>query len=174
MPVKAITKFSYIYRMSTLYRNTIKASIIIAMYSLTAGCHSRGLSLDDMENTDAQKNFKAKLILQQQAIDSMAKIYKGKKVVVTTFNDFNGEPRKIGLYATPGYRKLATLTPGDTVQILDVLHKYQFNETPVPRILTETNVKVKTKNGTIGMMAYRYIHVFKEELKEKQLETDTL
>lgn len=152
----------------------IKASVIIAIYILAAGCHSRGLSLDDMENTDAQKNFKAKLILQQQAIDSMAKLYKGQKVVLNTFNDLNNVHLKIGVYANLGYRKLATLTSGDTVQILDVLHKYQFNETPVPRIINATNVKVKTKNGTIGMMEYRYIKIFKDELKAKQLETDTL
>jgi hypothetical protein len=152
----------------------LKNACVVILCLLLMKCHSPGMNYADLEHSDGQKKFEAKLQAQQKVIDSMAKIYKGKSMVVNTFNDFNGDPKKIVLYSISGYTRLDTLKSGDTILLIDVLPEYKFRKDSIVKVLHSENTMIKTKKGDTGMMMYYYIQAFKDELKKQGLETDTI
>ncbi len=134
-------------------------------------CHSRGLNFNDLEHSQGQKKFEAKLMAQQNVIDSMANIYKGQRIAVNTVDDNNGDPTKIILYNATGFKNLDTLKPGDTVLLIDVLPEYKFRKDSIVKVLNFPNAIVKTKKGVTGRIKYFYIQAFEDELKEKGFTT---
>lgn len=147
---------------------------VIAAYFLIASLtRGRGLNFADLEHSDEQKNFEKKLMAKQQAIDSLGKIYRGTFVTLKIPANFNGDNDKIILLGAPSINGANILSPGDGVQLIDVLPQYQFKPNDqVPRILRNADIKVKTNKGITGLIPHYYVDEFESVLKEKGLETD--
>jgi hypothetical protein len=134
---------------------------------------NKGFSFEAMEHSDQEKKFEQMLFAQQQTLDSLANIYRGKGVILGTITTY-GTTKEILLYNNKSATKiLDTIPPGETVQLVNLLHKYKLATDSVPEVVCEINAEVKTKKGQTGYIRYYFIKTFTDVLYEKGLATDT-
>jgi hypothetical protein len=159
--------------MSNSIKIIIAIACVVIAFLLFMNLHrDKGINFADFEHSDQEKQFEQKLFAQQQTLDSLANIYRGKGVIVSTITNY-GTLKPIVLYNKSLTEILDTIPSGETVQLVNLLHKYKLAPDSVPEVIREINAEVQTKKGQTGYIRYYFIKTFADVLYEKGLATDT-
>src|ERR1700761_3696451 len=98
--------------------------VVVAFLLFMTLHRDKGINYADFEHSDQEKQFEQKLFAQQQTLDSLANIYRGRGVIVSA-TTYYGTLRPVVLYNKSLTGILDTIPSGETVQLVNLLHKYK-------------------------------------------------